>query len=147
MSDTFIVPSERVQWPEATGDIPEAYSADRISEGKPIREPFSFGGHLWCCISISGAALTESKQPELQCYRIVPPALFHGVATTYREKVAVDSGEAARSDPLGFYDSMRIVCGGKPWIMRGPPATFVADAEAQRPEDEQPEAEQMTLGF
>src|SRR5260370_27993995 len=103
------------------GDVTASYSGDRISEGKPIRTPFTntilftepimwagpcceHGGSLWCCVSISGKGLTASGETELEAYRIVPPAMFNGVATTYGEKVGDGSaGENARNDPLGFY--------------------------------------------
>jgi hypothetical protein len=127
------------------GDIYAAYSADRISEGKPVRTPFEWGENLWVTVSICGKGLTSSGEQEFQAYRIVPPAMFNGVATTYSQKSAIDHGESARNDPLGFYDGMKVVCGGKPWIMKGPPATFVADLEAQRPQESPAEAVQLDL--
>jgi hypothetical protein len=129
------------------GDVTASYSGDRISEGKPIRTPFEHGGSLWCCVSISGKGLTASGETELEAYRIVPPAMFNGVATTYGEKVGDGSaGENARNDPLGFYHAMKIVCAGKPWIMQGPPATFVAESVPDRPGAAE-KIEQLSLRF
>jgi len=127
------------------GDIYAAYSADRISEGKPVRTPFEWSGSLWVTVSICGKGLTHSGKQEFQAYRIIPSAMFNGVATTYAKKAAVDHGEAARNDPLGFYNSMQIVCHGKAWVMQGPPTTFVADMTAERPPHATPEPAQMSL--
>ena len=152
--EQICVPASRLAWGTydhdkqreiGEGDISRAYSADRIGEGKPARQPFEWGGNLWVTISISGKGLTISGEHEFQAYRIVPPAIFNGVATTYREKVYDGSdGENARNDPLGFYHGMKIVCGGKPFIMRGPPAVFVAE-DPDRPATPDPSATQMSL--
>lgn len=127
------------------GDVYASYSADRISEGKPVRTPFEWSGNFWVTVSICGKGLTNSGEQEFQAYRIIPPAMFNGVATTYAKKAAVDRGEAARNDPLGFYEGMQIVCGGKAFIMKGPPTTFVADMTAERPPAAAPEPAQMSL--
>jgi hypothetical protein len=123
-----------------------AYSADRICEGRPIRPPFEHGGTLWVTVSISGGGLTATGEIEMKAYRLVPEAMFKGTPTTYAQKVIPDHGDAARADPLGFYDAMKVVCGGKPFVLKGPPATFTAAAEAVRPA-EQPEVEQQMSLF
>lgn len=114
------------------GDITESYSADRISEGKPLRAPFEFSGSLWVCVSITGKGLTVTGEHELKAYRLLPEQLFKGTPTTYSAKVA--DAEAARNDPNGFYDSVPVRYAGKVWIMSGPPAVFVAEAQPVRPE-------------
>jgi hypothetical protein len=150
MTETIPVNPSRLTWGEfwngakrecCSGDIHEAYSADRISEGKPIRQPFRFNGEMWCNVGMSGAGGIE----EAKAYRLTALALFKGTPTTYSKKVNVDCGEAARGDPLGFYDSIRVMFGRDAFILTGPEVRFVADPEAQRPEDAVQENAQLSL--
>jgi hypothetical protein len=61
--------------------------------------------------------------------------LFKGKALTFGARCAREiDAEAARNDPLGFYNAVAIRWGGKPFIMQGPPAIFVAEAQPERPE-------------
>jgi hypothetical protein len=141
MTDTIPIHPDRLSHGEwkgekhvGEGDVPASYSGDRICEDQPIRTPFRWGADLWVCVSISGKGLTATGETEMQAYRIVPPAMFNGVETTYRAKVYDGTdGETARNDRMGFYHSMKITHGGKPFIMQGPPAVFVADPTPERP--------------
>jgi hypothetical protein len=133
----------RIALSDPAGPIPASYSADRISDGRPIREPFEHGGNLWCCISISGKSITTSGEYELEAYRLLPVEMFTGTPTTYTEKLAIDNGDAARGDPKGFYDSISVSFRNNTYILAGPPATFIASSEPVRPDVAQ--TEQLTL--
>jgi len=128
------------------GDVTASYSADHISENKPIRAPFEQGGSLWVCVSITGKGLTVSGETELRAYRLLPAEMFRGEPTTYAKKVTVDHGEAARNDPNGFYHGISVTHGGRTFIMCGPPGVFVAESVPERP-GARPEPEQLGLGI
>jgi hypothetical protein len=127
------------------GDITRSYSADRIAEGKPIREPFEWQMSLCVCVSISGAGLNISGQHEFRAYRLIPAQSYNGVTTTYREKTAIQDGDFARSDPYGFYNAMRVSCGQHQFVMSGPEIIFFSNGEPDRPEDAVQEPQQMGL--
>jgi hypothetical protein len=123
-----------------TGDIHASYSADTIATSGKIRHLFRHAGNLLATVGMSGAGGID----QAEAYRVVPAAMFKGEPTTYREKVHHDGGETARNDPLGFYNGMKAVCGGKQWVMQGPPVRFVAEPE--RPDAKaEPVQEQMSL--
>ena len=136
----FKVDAKRLSWgldgsPE--GDVHSSYSADLIPSGK-IRHPFRFDGNLSVTVSMSRYEGVESAE----AYKLIPENLFRGPPTTYSEKVAIDGGEAARNDPNGFYNGVRVSFKSAASILTGPPVRFVADPE--RP-DSVPEPEQMSL--
>jgi len=58
-----------------------------------------------------------------EAYRLIHPQTFTGVPTTYCQKTV--TGDAALTDPNGFYHSMTVTHGGKTFILCGPPAAFV----------------------
>jgi hypothetical protein len=89
--------------------------------GEPPRKPFGFQGSLWVCVSRSGG--------KAEAYRLMHPQSFDGEPLTYPAKTA--SGDAARSDPKGFYHGMTTTHGGKTLVLCGPPAVFIA-GEAQQ---------------
>jgi hypothetical protein len=124
------VPATRLEY--ETGDIRSSYSADRICEGKPIRNPFEWSGSLWVTVSISGKGLNVSGETELKAYRLLPPSLFTDPIITY--------GQSDSDNPKGGYHGVKVTHGGKTLIMSGPPATFVAEAQPDRPAA-QPEAQ------
>ena len=124
------------------GDIYGSYSGDRISEGKPVRAPFKFRGELWLCVGMSGAGGIQ----EAKAYRLVPRQMFKATPTTYHDKTAIEGGDAARNDPMGFYHGVSVKCGREALILMGPPLKFVPDAGPKRPlGDAKPEAEQLNL--
>ena len=104
------------------GDIHGSYSADRISEGKPIRKPFPWQGGQWVCVGISNK--------EVNAYRLTPLGAFKGVPTTYAKKTG-GLAEAARNDPNGFYHGMTIKCAGSTYVLTGPELTFIAGEVGQ----------------
>ncbi len=100
------------------GDIAASYSADRIGNGQPIRAPFPWQGARWVCVGLQswhGVASAEA-------YRMVDVRAFVGEPMTYQQKVA--NGDAARSDPSGFYHGMTITHAGAKYVLCGPPARF-----------------------
>jgi hypothetical protein len=103
------------------GDIAASYSADRIGLGEPLRKPFEWKGSLWVCVGRS--------DQKAEAYRITHPQAFNGEPLSYRAKVA--DGDAARSDPSGFYHGMAVRHGGKTHVLCGPPAVFVAGETRQ----------------
>lgn len=132
-STTCEVPSSRLavgSWSHelnrtiGEGDIHASYSADRIGMGQPIRRPFLHDGHRWVCVGFS---------PDLQAeaYRLVHASAFDGVPTTYAEKVALNRGDDARSDPMGFYHGMIVRSGGEQLVLCGPPVRFAEGQESQ----------------
>lgn len=112
------------------GDISQAYSADKIAEGQPIRKPFSYRGALYVN---TGGCGKGHRQHHYDAMRLARLAEFDGDPTTYRDKVQQDHGETARNDPLGFYHGMTVKSGGKSFIMVGPEVRFVPDDELAMP--------------
>ena len=76
------------------------------------------------CVGTSGGSLLTAK-----AYRLVEARFFEGEAVTYTEKTR--DSEAARNDPLGFYHGMAVMHGGKPCVLVGPCAEFVAGEDVQ----------------
>lgn len=107
------------------GDIYGSYSGDRIGMQGTVRKPFRFHNQLWITTGIAGTRTDFT----IEAYRLVPLEQFDGPALTYHEKTR--DGEAARSDPMGFYHGMRVKHGGKDWVLCGPQAAFVPGQEAQ----------------
>jgi hypothetical protein len=109
-------------------DIAESYSADRIQHGE-IRSAFEWSGSLWVATGFS--------RNEIEAYRLLPLATFTGTSVSYGDRVGTLDGEqAARRDPKGFYDGVKVRHGGKEFVLAGPPARFVAEAQPVRPEAE-----------
>jgi hypothetical protein len=109
----------------AEGDIAASYSADRIAMERPSRRPFPWQGALWVCVStqsIDGVASAEA-------YRLMDTRAFAGEAVRYGQKVA--DGDAARSDPNGFYHGMTVTHAGAKHVLCGPPARFEAGQAEQ----------------
>jgi hypothetical protein len=128
------------------GDINRSYSADLIAASGQLRNPFRHNGSLWVCTSITGRGLTESRKTEHEAYRLMPPALFVGVPTTYRARTGeADAADAARRDPFGFYHGMAVKHGSEAFVMSGPPVRFIAASDPSRPEPDNPEPMQLTL--
>ena len=100
------------------GDIAASYSADRIGNGQPIRTPFPWAGARWVCVSLQGMRGATSAE----AYRLVDIRAFAGEPMTYTQKVA--DGDAARSDPNGFYHGMTVTHAGTKNVLFGPPARF-----------------------
>ncbi len=124
------VSASRLAWGEwhggketGEGDITAAYSADVISEGKPIHKPFAYRGAQWVTTSMCNKSHTA--------YRVVPLGAFAGPPTTYAGKVHADHGEQARSDPEGFYHGMKVKYSGSWLVIVGPATEFVAGEEEQ----------------
>ena len=106
------------------GDISASYSGDLIGLKGRVRRPFRFQNRLWVCVGTSGGSLLTAK-----AYRLVEARFFEGEAVTYTEKTR--DSEAARNDPLGFYHGMAVMHGGKPCVLVGPCAEFVAGEDVQ----------------
>lgn len=132
---TFLVDPKRLasgQWCHrlnkeiGEGDIVASYSADRIGMNNPIRRAFSWQGAEWVCISIQHRYGTATAC----AYRLIPLASFNGAAVDYAEKTR--DGDAARSDPLGFYHGMKIRYAGGRFVLCGPRAYFEAGEPEQR---------------
>jgi hypothetical protein len=127
------MPTEHATCP--IDDIKEAYSADRIASGQPVRKPFQHNGALWICTSITGSGLTASGSTEYEAYRLMPERLFDGMPTTYGTKIGTDEmADAARSDPTGFYHGVAVKYGREPFVLCGPPLRLVPEEVAPRPE-------------
>ena len=106
------------------GDIRASYSGDAIALRGRVRRPFRFQNRLWVCVGTSGGSVLTAK-----AYRLVEARFFVGETVTYTEKTR--DSEAARRDPLGFYHGMAVMHGGKPCVLVGPCAEFVAGEEVQ----------------
>jgi hypothetical protein len=127
------------------GDIYRSYSADRIGGGQPIRIPFAWDGNLWVCVSIIGSGLTSTGEQEFQAYKLVPLELFKEEPTSYHKKVSIDAGDFARNDPNGFYHGMTVKQGGRTFVLTGPPAVFMPEAQPERPAATMDVREQLKL--
>jgi hypothetical protein len=124
---------------EGEGDIRGAYSADTIATSGHVRKPFKHEGALWTVTSTQ----SKGRAYEAEAYRLLQAFKFAGKQTTYREKT-LDS-EAARNDPDGFYHGIKVNFAKHEMVLCGPPARFVADQAASRPEAKTPEPEQLGL--
>ena len=107
------------------GDISASYSADRIGMGQPVRKPFEWRGALWLCVGMSHLRGVNTAE----AYRLVHPRVFGGQPMSYSEKTA--DGDAARSDPFGFYHGMAVRYGGETSVLCGPPVTFLPGQSEQ----------------
>ena len=99
------------------GDIAGSYSADRISEGKPIRSSFEFDGKMWVCTGIYSDFFYAN--------RIVHIDTFDGQAVSYREKCT------APDDPHGFYHGIKVSHHGQTYVMVEPSAAFIEGEREQ----------------
>jgi hypothetical protein len=140
LTETVAVDPARLafgEWKEGVlsgeGALISAYSADRICEDKPIRQPFRHAGDLWVTVSIEACRPKEAPaQTVATAYRLVAAQLFKGEPTTYRERVNKDSGDSARSDPNGFYHGTTVKYGKTARVLCGPPTQFVANDDPAR---------------
>jgi len=108
------------------GDICRSYSADRISENKPVRAPFHWQGSLWICVGMFGRGEVWA---EASAYRLIPIKLFDGEPISYGQRCASDDlREAARQNPMGFYHAMVVRHEGEQFVLCGPEGTFVPGA-------------------
>ena len=141
------MPPEHATCPST--EIDEAYSADRIASGQPVRKPFRHNGELWVCTSITGSGLTDSGDMEFEAYRIVPARLFADAPTTYGAKINTgELADAARCDPNGFYHGVAVKHGRETFVLRGPPLKLVPGEAAARPDaDPRVPARPVQLGL
>ena len=106
------------------GDIAFSYSADRIAMNKPVRGTFPWQGADWVCVGMG-----YNGGVSAQAYRLVDPRAFDGTPTSYHEKTL--DGDAARSDPHGFYHGMTVKHAGRTFVLCGPCAHFEPGEVAQ----------------
>jgi len=126
------------------GDIPASYSADRISDGRPIRPPFRWKGDLWVCVGIIGKGVSRSRETEFEAYRLTPGALFRGEPIAYATRnVDEDKLKVARAGD-GYYHGMKVSFGKRVCVLVGPPARFLAIDDASSP-GEPTAGEQLSL--
>ena len=104
------------------GDIAASYSADTIGLEGRIRKPFRWNESDWVSIG-SGTGGRHSV------YRLVDPSVFPRSVTSYREKTR--DAAAARSDPHGFYDGMKVTRGKDEYVLCGP-QIIVKPGQAQQ---------------
>lgn len=116
--------SDRHQRFVGIGGIVASYSADRISLGKPIRKPFEWQDGLWLTVQVNYGSNTALA------YRLVAPETFSSEQLSLKAKVA-DGRERPRTDPNGFYHGVGVFRAGRNWVLRGPPARFVASRPRQ----------------
>jgi hypothetical protein len=107
------------------GDIHASYSADRIAMSNAVRRPFLHAGSRWVCIGIG-------VNYSVQAYQLVHPSAFRGTPTTYGAQVALNQGDDALADPMGFYHGMSVRSGGETLVLCGLPVHFVPGEEPQR---------------
>lgn len=93
------------------GDIAASYSADTIGLEGRVRKPFRWNGADRVCIGIGMGGRHK-------VYKLVHPSVFPRSVTTYHEKTR--DAEAARKDPYGFYDGMRVTCRNQEFVLCGP---------------------------
>lgn len=105
------------------GDISVSYSADLISNGR-VRKPFRYNDQLYTTTSTISGRYPDSVR-EAEAYRLVPAILFDGHTIEFRTKINRDNGNAARSDPNGFYHAIPITYQSRPYVLAGPPLTFL----------------------
>jgi hypothetical protein len=115
----------RAQKTIGQGDIAASYSAERIGMNKPLRQPFTWKGALWVCVDRTFRNGCQSAE----VYRLAHPRVFEGEPLTYAAKTA--DGDAARSDPNGFYHGMIVRHAGQSLVLCGPPVTLVPGASEQ----------------
>lgn len=107
------------------GDIARSYSADRIAEGKRIREPFNWLSSAWVCTGSGPHGHVRAHE----AYRVVVPGSLGFPSRTYQERA--QQGDAARTDPNGFYHGVIVSRSGRTMALRGPPALFVPGQRSQ----------------
>jgi hypothetical protein len=107
------------------GDIAASYSADRIAMGQSIRKPFRWQGSDWVCVSTQCRDGVQSAQ----AYRVVHATQFPGNPASYRDKTR--DGDAARSDPNGFYHGTTVTHAAQQLVLCGPAAIFLAGQRQQ----------------
>ena len=130
------------RWTDKPGKIPASYSADRVSEGKPIRQPIKVDGRRF--VSMGGSS-ADYERGVAYVYEVVRREHFEGsvwrtiadknAANETRERVKLKPGEEAyadsagycRSDPLGFYHGIGSQTKSESLVIQGPIVKFVAD--------------------
>lgn len=105
------------------GDISASYSADLISNGR-VRKPFRYNDQLYTTTSTMSGRYPDSVR-EAEAYRLVPATLFEGHTIEFRTKINRDNGNAARSDPNGFYHAIPITYQSRHYVLAGPSLTFL----------------------
>jgi len=124
------------------GDICASYSADRISDEKPIRKPFQWQGSLWVCVGSAGRGC--GVRDYARAYRLISEDRFTGAATTYSAKTASEElCETARNDPMGGYHGVTVRHKGARFVLCGPEASFLPDMNVS--ESPTKSGEQLTL--
>jgi hypothetical protein len=108
------------------GDIAASYSADRIAMDQPIRRTFPWQGSEWVCVSMQHRDGVTSAS----AYRVLDLRGFEGDAVSYSDKTR--DGDAARSDPKGFYHGMKVKYAGRTCVLYGPSGLFEAGEPDQR---------------
>ena len=102
------------------GDVTASYSADSIANESRVRKPFAHRGSLY--VSVGGTSHAATA------YRLTPAGDFGGEPTTYRSRC--EAGDAARSDPMGFYHGVKVRRGRAWYVLTGPKVTFHPSAAA-----------------
>jgi hypothetical protein len=104
------------------GDISASYSADVIAMQGRVRRPFQFQGQLLTAVSLSSLGGRLS----VVAYTLVPVETYCGTSISYKEQMAnADTAEAARQDPAGAYNGIRVKWRDKIYVLSGAPAVFV----------------------
>jgi hypothetical protein len=105
------------------GDIDKAYSADIIAMQGRVKT-FTHQGQLWTRV----CGQYFNGEQTAGCYRLVLLKHYKGVSCTYSERCHnAEDAEAARNDPEGFYNSMRVKSGKDEFVMVGPEVFFKPD--------------------
>jgi hypothetical protein len=112
----FVVPLEKFQ------EVRASYSADRIGDGRSIKEPFRYQGAFMVCVGTLGKGFDFEYAA---AYELVHPTLFDGNPQVYAMQRMRDDGEAARRNPLGFYHGTLVKCGPLEFVMQGPEVRFL----------------------
>lgn len=112
-------------WRDASGPWSNSYSGGDMSNGR-IKKPFDVNGKHYVCLGFDSVSMVRGRY---EAWEVVPldqwDAAADGPTTTYYGKVGHGSfdrtcGDAARSDPRGFYHGMVASHGKRQWVVRGP---------------------------
>lgn len=103
------------------GDIAASYSGDIIARLDRVRPPFFFRGDLWISVCRSSDIV--------RAYRLVPIDDAGEDLACYADRGG--EGEAARGDPMGFYQGVVVRFSSDWFVLSGPPVCFVPGSVAQ----------------